>query len=177
MLEQPRSKFHVECELPVSLIKQPSLRTVCKWSDTGEWDQNLTIAGDRAGGVPDGGRGAGCFRAGLAGWAMEFGTSLSAEVSVTGSEGIGEGGSTIDRKPTTNVGDWPGAASGWDVSGDVAVWSGNTGWPPTARKPTASCGAGAGIGAAVAVRVGSAGGLGGCAASTEPDVRSRAFSQ
>ena len=148
----------------------------CEWSDTGEGDQNLTIAGDRAGGAPDGGRGTERFRAGLAGWAIEFGASLVTGVSVTGAGGVG-GGSTIDGMPTTNVGDWPGASSGCGVSGAVAVWSVDTGWPPTARKPTASCGAGAGIGAAVTVGVGSAGGLGGCTASTEPDVRSRAFSQ
>ena len=87
----------------------------------------MTIGRDRAGGASDGDRGTECFCVGVAGWTIDFSVSLVAGGSVTGTGGVGRGGSTIGRKPTPNVGDWPCAASGCGISGAVAVWSGGTG--------------------------------------------------
>ena len=141
-------------------------------------NQNLTIAGDRAGGASEGGRGAESFWSGFGGWRIGFGASRAAGASVTGAGGLGGADSTTSRRPTTNFGDWLDATSGCGVSGAVAVWAGGkTGWLAIARRPTVSGGAEAGVVAVVAAGAGSACGPGDCVGSTETDVRFRSLSQ
>src|SRR5215469_9552930 len=151
-------------------------------------DQNLTIAGDRAGGASGDGRCDECFRAGFGVSEFGCGASVTAGAAITGAGALGRGGSAIGGRPTTNSDGWPDTGSaGCDTAGAVAVWSGGADWPPIGRKPTASCFAGERSAAAGAAGAGSTGvgstGVGSTgrvargANSAAAGVRSRSLSQ